>query len=71
MSVIKKKKKYTFNEFNIILKKKTKQWLYHEQLETMNKWVTENRWLEERQRQGQGAMKLFFICRKKNPLLIT
>lgn len=33
----KKKKKYTFNEFNIILKKKTKQWLYHEQLETMNK----------------------------------
>lgn len=48
------------------MKKKTKQWLYHEQLETMNKWVTENRWLEERQRQGQGAMKLSFICRKKS-----
>lgn len=48
------------------MKKKTKQWLYHEQLETRKKWVTENRWLEERQRQGQGAMKLSFICRKKS-----
>lgn len=31
--------------------------------EKMSNW---NRWLEERQRQGQGAMKLSFICRKKS-----